>query len=140
VSDHEFVTDRDMLPFRTTLLVLTMGSAAVIGWLCYPTQPIDDFSSRERGVNQPTIHPSCAFPHGRHSIPRRQGTNPDPTPDDWGDECSSLVDLHDDGSDLIIHETATHFAAFCVIKLRSPSWSEPAPSTLLLQVTHRFRC
>jgi hypothetical protein len=129
-----------MFSFRSTLLVLILGSAALVGWLGYPSRHSVDSAAGARSVDGPMIHPSHAHTHGRHSVPGRQRTNPDPTPDDWGDECSSLVDLEDLGPDWVVLTTLSGVTTCGLIESPSPEWSEPARYTPLLQFTHRFRC
>jgi hypothetical protein len=129
-----------MSPFRTTLLVLTLGSAALLGWLYYPSRQVVDGAAGARSVDGPMIHPSHAHNHGRHSVPGRQRTNPDPTPDDWGEECGALVNLDDSGPDWVGQATLIGVATCGLIESPCPAWSEPARDALLLQLTRRFRC
>jgi hypothetical protein len=130
-----------MFPSRTTfLLVLSLGSAASLGWLCDRPRPIVNIEESAKAVVGPVIHPSPTYPHGRHSVPGRHRTNPDPTPDDWGDECSSLLDLNNHGSEWAVLEPVSQWTTACPIESPSPEWSEPAPTAQRLRLTLRFRC
>ena len=128
-----------MVPSRTTLLVLTLGSAAVLGWLWYPARSASCLAGA-RSVDGPVILPSHADSQRRHSVPARQRTYPDPTPDDWGEECGALVNLDDLGPDWVVQATLSGVATCGLIESPSPAWSEPARYAPLLQFTHRFRC
>jgi hypothetical protein len=131
-----------MPTFRTTLLVFSLGSAAVIGGLCVPVRSIADFENTGRSVNGAVIHPARSHSQGRHASPfrHRTRTNPDPTPDDWDGESGLPLNLDDDGPDWIIQEAGSVTATWGLISSPSPAWAEPAGYTLLLQITQRFRC
>jgi hypothetical protein len=129
-----------MVPPRIPLLVLTLGSAALLGWLCYPSCPTVAHAAGARAVDGPAILPSNAHTHGRHSVPGRQRTNPDPTPDDWGDEWGSLVDLDDSGPDWAFQAGFSGSATCGLSESPSLGWYELARYAPLLPITHRFRC
>jgi hypothetical protein len=129
-----------MLPFRAIILVLTLGSATVIGWLCSPARPAVAALDAGRPLDRPAIHPFTTHAHGRHCFPGRQRTNPDPTPDDWGVECSGLVTLIDSGPDWAAFEAAGLWTTCSLLESPSWSWVEPAEWDHPLQVNRRFRC
>jgi hypothetical protein len=131
-----------MPTFRTTLLIITLGSAAAIGGLCYPTRSTAEIASRGRSVDGAVILPLHAHSHGRHAFPvrNRTRTHPDPTPDDFDGEPGIPVNLDNDGPDWIIQEAGSVTATWGLISSPSPAWTEPAGYTLLLQMTRRFRC
>ena len=89
------VTGLHMYPLRTTL------------WGAEPgIDRHDRLALASRGprltaasLARPVIHPPTHQTPRRHSFPGRQRTNSDPTPADWGDVCSSLVDPDDQGVD-----------------------------------------
>jgi hypothetical protein len=127
-----------MFPFRTTLLAFILGSAALMGWLCYPSGRSVDRVAGDRSVDGAVIHP--AHSHGRHSVPGRQRTNPDPTPDDWDDEYACVVDLDNLGPDWAALATLNGMVACGLFDSPTPAWTEPPRHAPLLQLTHRFRC
>jgi hypothetical protein len=129
-----------MNSLRTTLLVLILGSAAAIGWLCSPARSNVDRGVLNKDGERAVIHPPTNHASGRHVFPGRQRTNPDPTPDDLGAECSSLVDLNRQGSDWAVIGSAIRATTELLVESPEPSWIEPARSDHPLRINRRFRC
>ena len=122
-----------MPPFRAALLVLTLGSAAAIGWLCQPVRPAADVTDGKRSAGHLLMDPS----HSRPLYPvRPQKTRPDPTPDDQGHPSSANWDFEESVS--VVQSALPLCATRWLIDEPSPSWSEPVRLPLL-QITHRFR-
>jgi hypothetical protein len=127
-----------MVPFRTTLLVLTLGSAATLGWFWYPARSAC-YLAGATSVDGPVILPSDTESQEPQPVPARQRTCPDATPDDWGEDCGALVNLDDLGPDWVAQTTLSG-AIRGLIESPFPAWSEPARHAHLLRFTHRFRC
>jgi hypothetical protein len=126
-----------MFSSRTAILALTLGSAAVMGWLCHPARPMPDFASGGRSVDRPEIHPSPGdSPTNRPARPQK--TRPDPTPE--GESLPLVASLDYQGPVSLILGILGRTAISALSESPSASWSEPARDTLLLQLTHRFRC
>jgi hypothetical protein len=129
-----------MFPYRTTLLVLTLGSAALLGWLGHPASAVAGFASGGRSVDGPVVHPChCDTNSPPHHPARPQKTRPDPTPEDGGQPLAANLDYQ--GPVWVIQGALSACAMHWLIDSSSPAWSEPAQhALLLLQVTQRFRC
>jgi hypothetical protein len=129
-----------MPSFRITFLMLTLGLAATMGGLRYPSSTGVDLGTVGRSDNGPVIHPGSGYHHGRHSVPGRQRTKPDPTPDDGIDDSANVMDFSNHGSEWFAFDSADQFVIDCLFESPSSEWGEPTPDTHLFQVTHRFRC
>src|SRR5262249_44565738 len=129
-----------MFPPRATLLAVSLGSATLLGWLCLPARTGAVSACGPRSLHRTATHPTSCHPHGCPCVPARRRflTNPDSTPDDWGDECGARVDLDDGGSDSILQGALGRTAACGPPDDPPPTWPEPARYSLLLRVTRRF--
>ena len=130
-----------MSAFRATLLLLTLVSAAAIGWLGQRWLAFTALTSLEPRVVGPAIDPTHSHSHAdanaRHPG-RPQKTRPDPTPND---ETLPLAANRDcEGPVSLVQAIAGTCAACCPAGSPSPAWSEPGRHAHLFQITHRFRC
>jgi hypothetical protein len=126
-----------MFPLRKTLLGLTLGLAAWIGWLHDPVPPGAESARDGRSIKPSQVHQGQAHTGSHRPHPARpQKTRPDPTPEE-----SHPLSVHlDDPGPGVVQGTSTSSAMSCLTDTPSLAWSEPAGSNPLLLITHRFRC
>ena len=127
-----------MFSLHNTLLGLTLGLAAWMGWLRDPGPPGAGVASQGPAIDKPLAQSSQTPSPGRRL--GRQRTEPDPTSDDYQTSAVDLDDEDDPGSGWVIQGTMSRTATWCSIDAPSPAWSEPAGDDPLLLITHRFRC
>jgi hypothetical protein len=128
-----------MSAFRATLLLLTLVSAAAIGWLGERSLAFTVMTSLGRRVDRPAIDPAHSHYHASPRHPGRpQKTRPDPTPND---ETLPLAGNRDcEGPDSLVQGPIGACAACCPDGPPSLAWYEPVRHAHLFQITRRFRC
>lgn len=128
-----------MSPLRSALLLLSLGWAAAIGWLCQPSGRATGCADIARSSHGPRIDPSHTPPPSfPHHPTRRQKTRPDPTPEDQS--LPLARDCGDEGPGSFVQVVLDLPTSRWLTHSSSRGWTEPGIDTVLLQITHRFRC
>jgi hypothetical protein len=134
-----------MFPVRTTLLVLTLGLVAWMGWVRSSLRPVGDLAASQPAIDRspmdPHTHSHLPHPARRGSTPdpaSDDGTRPDPTPNDEGQPPVVKPDEPDPVS--VVPDSPNLDVTCCLIASPVLSWSDCWEYALLFRITSRIRC